>query len=227
MFADEANEMLYTFDNSTIKTGALSVTTTQGTDSWTRPTAVYGKCGEDGGNPASNARDDSTSTYWRHSTTENHWIVLDMGKTMTISKIQIYQSWNASYRWGQSDGIDVYVSDDPSNWGSVVWTGSLGGSGWQPSGSFSAQGRYVKLYSRSTSSSQRLYEVQVQTQERQVTIEFNPVKQYSASFTYPLDVTWHGAVVTFDGTPIYNSSNKSGLWITVEYPPTITVTTQS
>jgi len=48
------------------------------------------------------------------------------------------------------------------------------------------------------------------------------------SFLYSLDIVWYGAVVTFDGTtPIYNSSNKSGLWVTVEYPPTITVTTQS
>jgi len=63
------------------------------------------------------------------------------------------------------------------------------------------------------------------------TIELLPVaKTLNApvSFKYALDVTWCGAVVTFDGTtPIYNSSDKSGLWITVEYPPTITVATES
>jgi hypothetical protein len=60
------------------------------------------------------------------------------------------------------------------------------------------------------------------------TIELLPITMSSVSFTSAKDVTWCGAVVTFDGTtPIYNSSNKSGLWITVEYPPTITVTTQS
>ena len=47
------------------------------------------------------------------------------------------------------------------------------------------------------------------------------------SFLYSLDIIWYGAVVTFDGTPIYNSSNQSGLWIIVEYPPTITVATES
>jgi len=63
---------------------------------------------------------------------------------------------------------------------------------------------------------------------RRVTIEFNPVAQFQALFTYPLDVTWHGAVVTFDGTtPIYKEDNNTGLWIIVEYPPTITVTTES
>jgi len=59
-------------------------------------------------------------------------------------------------------------------------------------------------------------------------IELCPVTyRASASFTYPLDVVWYGAVVTFDGTtPIYKNDG-SGLWITVEYPPIITVTTQS
>jgi hypothetical protein len=60
------------------------------------------------------------------------------------------------------------------------------------------------------------------------TIELLPVTMSSRSFTSAKDVIWYGAVVTFDGTtPIYNSSNKSGLWVTVEYPPRITVTTQS
>jgi hypothetical protein len=59
------------------------------------------------------------------------------------------------------------------------------------------------------------------------TVELCPITS-SVSFTSAKDVTWYGAVATFDGTtPIYNSSNKSGLWITVEYPPTITVTTES
>lgn len=61
-------------------------------------------------------------------------------------------------------------------------------------------------------------------------IELLPVASELASvnFTYALDVTWHGAVVTYDGTtPIYKEDNNTGLWIIVEYPPTITVTTES
>jgi hypothetical protein len=85
-----------------------------------------------------------------------------MGQSTKITKIRIYQSSTSSYRWGQSSGIRVYVSNDPNNWGSYVWTGTLNSGGWRESGTFSATGRYVKLYSKSTSSSQRLYEVQVQ-----------------------------------------------------------------
>ena len=61
-------------------------------------------------------------------------------------------------------------------------------------------------------------------------IQFLPVTLTPANFTYALDKIWYGAVVTFDGTtPIYkeNGSVKTGLWMTVEYPPTITVSTES
>jgi len=61
-------------------------------------------------------------------------------------------------------------------------------------------------------------------------IELFPITIAQVQFTYALDVIWYGAVVTFDGTtPIYKeqSGTKTGLWITVEYPPTVAVNTQS
>ena len=54
-------------------------------------------------------------------------------------------------------------------------------------------------------------------------IEFNPVERSDADFTYPLDVSWSGAVVTFDGEPIYQSLDDVGLWVMVENPPNVTV----
>lgn len=60
------------------------------------------------------------------------------------------------------------------------------------------------------------------------TIELLPVAMSQVNFISALDVIWHGAVVTFDGTtPIYKEENGTGLWIIVEYPPTITVTTEN
>ena len=217
MFTDNANRKLYIFDSEGNKRGALNVVSsgrviefnpvTQSL-SWATPAAVYSRCGQDGGYPASNAIDGDTGTYWLHSTSENHWIILDMGQTRDISQIGIYQSSTASNRWGYQNNVEVYVSNDPNNWGSAVWTGRLDlGSNWQYSGTFSATGQYVKLVSKSTSSSQRLYEVQVK---------------------YPLDVTWHGAVVTFNNDPmntIYPTSGNIGLWVMVEYPPRILIPT--
>jgi hypothetical protein len=56
-------------------------------------------------------------------------------------------------------------------------------------------------------------------------IEVNPVEQSLApfQFTDSKDLTWHGAVVTFNGEPIYPSSGYNGLWVMVEYPPSVIV----
>jgi len=62
-------------------------------------------------------------------------------------------------------------------------------------------------------------------------IEFKPIAKTAVyNFTSSLDIIWSGAVVTFDGTtPIYKEENglKTGLWIVVEYPPEVTISTGS
>lgn len=57
------------------------------------------------------------------------------------------------------------------------------------------------------------------------TISLLPVTLNPVSFQNSLDVTWYGAVVTFDGSvpPIYSGSGQGGLWVLAELPPTITV----
>lgn len=69
------------------------------------------------------------------------------------------------------------------------------------------------------------------------TIELAPVTSLHQVSNYATpsgeDVTWYGAVATFDGntTPIYrlNAANNTqmGLWILVEYQPTITVNSEA
>jgi hypothetical protein len=54
-------------------------------------------------------------------------------------------------------------------------------------------------------------------------IEVNPVELDSVSFNTSRDLAWYGAVVTFSGEPIYRSSDDVGLWVMVEYPPSVTV----
>jgi hypothetical protein len=59
-------------------------------------------------------------------------------------------------------------------------------------------------------------------------IELLPVTLRQVQFRNAMDVTWNGAVVTFDNaTPIYRTSDGSGLWTLAEYPPTITVTAET
>ncbi len=55
--------------------------------------------------------------------------------------------------------------------------------------------------------------------------------QGQVQFRDAYDITWAGAVATFDGsTPVcslYDGTTPMGLWILVEYPPTLTVTPKS
>jgi hypothetical protein len=63
------------------------------------------------------------------------------------------------------------------------------------------------------------------------TIQLLPVTRTTVSFNQTLDprmqdIVWCGAIATFNATttPIYNNANQTGLWILVEYPPTVAVT---
>jgi hypothetical protein len=71
----------------------------------------------------------------------------------------------------------------------------------------------------------------LKTNNSSKTIELLPVTLRQVQFTYAVDVIWHGAVATFDSTatPIYTMQGTAptGLWILVEYQPTITVTSES
>jgi hypothetical protein len=59
-------------------------------------------------------------------------------------------------------------------------------------------------------------------------IELAPIKMVDVAFQYGLDLIWHGAVVSFDGTdPIYRSADSIGLWAIVEAPPTVTATPET
>ncbi len=57
------------------------------------------------------------------------------------------------------------------------------------------------------------------------TISLLPVTLNSVTFQNALDVSWYGAVVTFDASvlPIYNGT-QPGLWVLAEMPPSVNVT---
>jgi len=72
----------------------------------------------------------------------------------------------------------------------------------------------------------------VRTNSGTRTIELAPVSLFQVTpFRNALDITWHGAIVTFDSsaTPIYylNAGKPAGLWILVEYQPEITLTAET
>jgi hypothetical protein len=62
-------------------------------------------------------------------------------------------------------------------------------------------------------------------------IELTPVNLAQAQFTYAYDVTWCGAVATFDGTTpicrLYDGTTPTGLFLLAAAPPTLTLTAKS
>jgi hypothetical protein len=56
-------------------------------------------------------------------------------------------------------------------------------------------------------------------------ISILPVTLNQVSFQTPEDITWYGAVATFDGStlPIYGGYGLPGLWVLAELPPTLTI----
>jgi hypothetical protein len=62
-------------------------------------------------------------------------------------------------------------------------------------------------------------------------LELLPVSSSQVQFTFAYDITWQGAVVTFDRTTpicnLYSGTTPMGLWILAEYPPTLKVTARS
>ncbi|MCW4029304.1 MAG: hypothetical protein NWE92_06625 [Candidatus Bathyarchaeota archaeon] len=63
------------------------------------------------------------------------------------------------------------------------------------------------------------------------TLELLPVSCSQVQFQTPYEITWQGAVSTFDtSTPVcrlYDDTTPTGLWLLVEYPPTLTLTAKS
>jgi hypothetical protein len=126
---------------------------------WTTPSAVHSKCGERSTREAVKAIDSNTgaASSWNHGENCAHWIIFDMGSTKTITKIKLYQG-GYGWKWGYTSGITVYVGDNPASLGASVWDGILNADGWNESGAFSKDGRYVKLVSKYGSEYENMHE---------------------------------------------------------------------
>lgn len=67
-----------------------------------------------------------------------------------------------------------------------------------------------------------------QSDNQEIIFEFSPVAMNSVSFQTAKDITWRGAIVLFNlSDPVYNSDDETGLWVMVEYPPSITISYES
>jgi hypothetical protein len=123
-----------------------------------------------------------------------------------------------------TNGTGTFYNYTAGSWTAHHWSQLISGS--RGAGIMFTDSANQRLYAFDSIAGSAVGALDIYTPSK--TIELLPVARNSASFTNAWDITWHGAVVTFDGTtPIYQSSDQSGLWILVEYPPTITVIAES
>jgi hypothetical protein len=124
-----------------------------------------------------------------------------------------------------TNGTNTFYNYTAGSWTAHHWTQLISGS--RGAGIMFTDNSNQRLYAFDSIAGSAVGALKVDASAK--TIELLPVARNSASFTYALDITWRGAVVTFDNTtPIYtNSGTPMGLWILAEYPPTITVTAET
>jgi hypothetical protein len=123
-------------------------------------------------------------------------------------------------------GTGTFYNTSPSGWTPHHWSQLISG-GTRGAGIMFTDNANQRLYVfDSIGSAAGALDVN----EGSRTIELLPVASGTATFQYAMDITWCGAVVTFDDTtPIYTLQDGTpiGLWMLVEYPPTITVNAET
>lgn len=174
----------------------------------------------------------ANATYYTYRTrlmfmeTQQNRNITDLCPISLTSSINQLQTENGT----RADGYPI-VSNATGlffdyNFPATPWTYHHWGqfvSGTKGTGIMFTDTQNGRLYAFDTTINQTVGAVKANSTEKR--IELLPVSpRASVSFQNALDVGWEGAVVTSDNTtPIYNSTNGKGLWIIVEYPPTITV----
>jgi PKD repeat protein len=85
---------------------------------------------------------------WLHLSTENHWLVIDLSNPYNIKKLR-----GRSNTANDPTSVDIYISNDPDNWGTAVYSGI---TSWQDTTSWSeiditdTVGRYINISITST-----------------------------------------------------------------------------
>jgi hypothetical protein len=123
-------------------------------------------------------------------------------------------------------GTGLFSNYTSSGWTAHHWSQLISGTGTSGTGIMFTDDSNQKLYAFDSITGNPTGALSATSTSL---IELLPVKLSTVTpFMNAMDIVWRGAVVTFGNTaPIYRDSDGGGLWIIVEYLPTITVTAQS
>ena len=87
-------------------------------------------------------------SYWEHATTETHWFIIDLKRSLTVTNLR-----GKSLQTLDPTNVNVYVSDNKADWGTAV---AANITTWQDTSSWveitptEKKGRYVKVEITST-----------------------------------------------------------------------------
>lgn len=130
------------FDPTSWSQHKVSIYCTYSTDwLYISSTEYDSHCGDDGSETIEEALDGTDA--WTHEVDEDHWFILDLGETYTITEIRGRSNSN-----DDPTLVDVYVSDSKVSWGTAVaidisiWQDT---NDWQEVDSTDKDGRYVKV----------------------------------------------------------------------------------
>jgi hypothetical protein len=110
------------------------------------PASVYSFCEEAPPFYANKTIDGNLTTQWESGQSHEHWIVYDLGTSAEVSKLRVYTNAPSSGLAPCSINA-IYVSNDPSNFGSSLGSCSLTGTGttWRECSFTKKSGRYIKI----------------------------------------------------------------------------------
>jgi cysteine-rich repeat protein len=96
--------------------------------------------------PASAAIDGSMATRWSSGFSDPQWLYVDLGTQRRIKRVQL--RWENAASWS----YDIQVADSASGPWATIYADNAGNGGTDDITNLNANGRYVRMYSRSRTS---------------------------------------------------------------------------
>jgi CxxC motif-containing protein (DUF1111 family) len=189
------------------------------------PVAASASASERGDLSAAAAIDYDDTTRWSSGFTDDQWLTLDYGQSVTINRVRI--AWENAHALA----YQLQVSDDNAHWTTIKdVTGSTGGT--EDFSGLSGQGRYLRLQGvkRSTQYGYSVFEIQA--------FSGTPVSTTPPPTTTPVDTSKPGVAVApvqatassdenggmaasmaIDGKPNtrWSSTAQDGAWIQFDF----------
>lgn len=181
---------------------------------WFSPISVHSYCGQHPTYPATKFIDGNIYSYWHHPDNHYHWIVVDLEESKYIEKVRVFV---ASTKESHLIEVNVYISDDPENWGDPVATNLnfTAINQWNERDITPKTGRYVKLEHIHTQETYPRNSLQAREFEVYVGVIPPTVTTQVVDNIEKTTATGHGTITNIGGE---NCDKRGVCWNTIGNP---------